>query len=269
MKQKTIYILSILFTALVILWIILMKWNVFAKAEPIQELLNQIQTNESELKQIEIRQNELNELNEQAKERLLNEYWLQISEKEETIFWENRWMNVDNVPEERYPWKITEDWTHQEMPEITWDDSHERFKDLSNKYWLDPSMIRNIENHYWIKEWVVLCITIAETSWCKKWAWEWNCWNVWNNDRWDRVAYATIQTSIEKIWMTLNNSLLWKKQTLWCLSNWNHCQEPNDNWKRYATSSPWIWHREPNMIACLEQIYWEWNIDPATFSIRR
>ncbi len=275
MKQRLIYLLSILFTIAVILWILVLSRTVFAKQEPIQEILNQIQMNESELQQIETRADELNKANEEAKSRLLNEYWLQISEEKQAQWllledenWNCIWW-IGCEPDERYAWKITEDGSHQEMPEITWADSHERFKELSSKYWLDASMIWNIENHYWIKEWVILCITVAETSWCKNWAWEWNCWNVWNNDRWDRQSFATIQTSIEKIWMTLNNWLLWKKQTLWCLSNRNHCQESWDNWKRYATSSPWIWHREPNMVACLEQIYWKWTIDPATFSIRR
>jgi hypothetical protein len=47
---------------------------VFAKSEPIQEILNQIQMNESELQQIETRADELNKANEEAKSRLLNEY---------------------------------------------------------------------------------------------------------------------------------------------------------------------------------------------------
>ena len=166
------------------------------------------------------------------------------------------------------PGQLTEDGTNQVMPESDGETPHERFKQIAYAYWLNPSTIWEVENHYGITEGVVLCITIAETSWGKFWAGKWNIWNVWNNDRGDRVTFALADTGLEKIGQTLTNSLLWGHQTLWCLSNWHHCEEPTDNGKRYATSSPetsWAW--EPNMVACLSQIYGE-DINPATFNIR-
>lgn len=168
------------------------------------------------------------------------------------------------------PGKLTEDWTNQVMPTVTWTDSHQRFKDLAIAYGLDPSKIWEVENHYGITEGVVLCITIAETSWGKFGAGKWNIWNVGNNDRGDRVSFALADTGLEKIGQTLTNQFLWNKKTLWCLSNWHHCEEPTDNGKRYATSSPetsWAW--EPNMVACLDTIYGQWTTDPSTFNIRR
>lgn len=168
------------------------------------------------------------------------------------------------------PGKLTEDWTNQVMPDVTWADSHQRFKDLAIAYGLDPSKIWEVENHYGITEGVVLCITIAETSWGKFGAGQWNIWNVGNNDRGDRVSFALADTGLEKIGQTLTNQFLWNKKTLWCLSNRHHCEEPTDNGKRYATSSPetsWAW--EPNMVACLDTIYGQWTTDPATFNIRR
>ncbi len=166
---------------------------------------------------------------------------------------------------DRYPWKLTEDWTQQEMPTVmiaNW--SHEAFKDLASIYGLDASMFWQVENHYWIKEWVVLCITVSETSWGNRWYGKTNPWNVGNNDRWDRVQYAFFETWIEKIGQTLTNKYLWKKQTLGCLSNAWSCTEPYDNGSRYATSeSSW----EKNMVACLSKIYWP--INPSTFNIRR
>lgn len=168
------------------------------------------------------------------------------------------------------PGKLTEDWTNQVMPDVTWADSHQRFKDLAIAYGLDPSKIWEVENHYGITEGVVLCITIAETSWGKFGAGNWNIWNVGNNDRGDRVSFALADTGLEKIGQTLTNQFLWNKKTLWCLSNWHHCEEPTDNGKRYATSSPetsWAW--EPNMVACLDTIYGQWTTDPSTFNIRR
>lgn len=300
MKQRLIYLLSIIFTIIVIvLWILLLNRTVFAKSEPIQEILNQIQMNESELQQIETRADELNKSNEEAKSRLLNEYWLQISELKKTDYdvkWCSRaydvsarqirdWVSTAEIQrevleeewcpesykerlyeiwEERTPWKLNASWDAQEMPIVEWNDSHEKFKNLATAYWLDASQIRAVENHYWIKEWVILCITIAETSWWNRWAWWKNIWSVWSNDRWDRPTYALMESWLEDIWKTLNNRYLWKIQTLWCLSNAWSCQSRDDNWKRYATSD---WNRERNMKACLWTIYW--TVNASEFSIRR
>lgn len=186
----------------------------------------------------------------------------------------NAWCEYDwELPvkegQEREPWQLTEDWTNQVMPTITWDNSHERFKSLANAYGLNPSAIREVENHYGITEGVILCITIAETSWGKFGAGEWNIWNVWNTDSNPRGnSYSNLWASLDAIGRTLTNRYLGKKQTLGCLSNRHHCEEVNDNWARYATSSPETsGAREPNMVACLSQIYG--TVDPATFSIRR
>ena len=177
--------------------------------------------------------------------------------------WIERAYNQRNA--DRYPWKLTEDGDHQEMPIVQTNNwSHEAFKDLASAYWLDASKFRQVENHYWIKEWVILCITIAETSWGWRGYWQTNPWNVGNNDRWDRVQYAFYETWLEKIGQTLTNKYLWKKQTLWCLSNAWSCSESGDNGSRYATSDG---NREKNMRACLGVIYGK--IDPSTFIIRR
>lgn len=179
--------------------------------------------------------------------------------KIETLREEFMWLKQSD---ERQPWMLNESWDAQVMPELTSTTEHDRFKELALDYWLDPEMIRKVENYYWIKEWVVLCITIAETSWGNRWYWKANIWSVWSNDRWDRPTYALMETWLEWIGKTLTNKYLGKHQTLWCLSNAGHCNE----WltSRYATSE---WNRERNMVWCLSSIYWE--IDPATFSIRR
>ena len=164
------------------------------------------------------------------------------------------------------PWQLIEDelWLHQEMPPIEADTPHDRFKKLCEAYWLDASKIRTVENHYWLTEWVVACITVAETSWGNRWYGKSNPWNVGNNDRWDRIQYAFFETWLEKIAQTLTNQYLGKIQTLWCLSNAGSCQHRDDNGKRYATSDG-SWQR--NMASCLWVIYGK--IDPATFNIRQ
>lgn len=166
--------------------------------------------------------------------------------------------------EEREPWQLNEEWTAQVMPNVEWDTSHDRFKKLCEAYGLDASQIRAVENHYWIKEWVIACITVAETSGGKRWYGNKNIGSVGSNDRWDRPTYALMEAWLEAIGKTLNNKYLWNIQTLWCLSNWGSCQSWDDNGKRYATSN---WNRERNMVACLSTIYG--NIDAKTFTVRR
>ena len=185
---------------------------------------------------------------------------------------EAKWQGAESETETawtaelREPGKLVEDelWLHQEMPPVEKDTPHERFKEMSLAYNLDPSTIWKAEDYYWLTEWMILCIAIAETSWGTKWAWYGNIWNVGNNDRWQRVSYAFLETALEKIWMTLTNQNLGRKQTLGCLSNAWNCIETYDNGKRYATSDG---NRERNMTACLAKIYW--RINPQTFNIRQ
>ncbi len=275
MNNKKLFIKYLIaFLTVILLWIIVVVYAQ-TRQEPIQKILNQIELNESELKKLELKQAELNQQNNDAKAELLNKYGLQMinEEKIETpddseicpieLFEKYEWDCVNHI-NEWAPGKLNESWDAQEMPELTSTTEHERFKELANDYWLNPSTIREVENHYWIKEWVILCITIAETSWWNRWAWWKNIWSVGSNDRWDRPTYALMEAWLEAIGKTLNNQYLWWKKTLWCLSNAWSCKESNDNWKRYATSES---SREKNMTACLSSIYWK--IDPATFWIRR
>lgn len=164
----------------------------------------------------------------------------------------------------REPWMLNESWDAQVMPNIVADNSHERFKKLCEAYWLDASTIWKVENHYWIKEWVILCITVAETSWGNRWAWGKNIWSVGSNDRGDRPTYALMEAWLEAIGKTLNNRYLGSIQTLWCLSNWGSCQDWDNSGYKYATSKG---NREKNMTACLSTIYG--TVDAKTFSIKR
>lgn len=166
------------------------------------------------------------------------------------------------IQENREPWMVS--WDHQVMPEIQATTEHEKFKEMAAAYWLDASKIRTVENRYGIKEWVILCITVAETSGWHRGYWQGNIWNVGNNDRGDRVTFAFLETWLEKIWQTLNNRYLGSIQTLGCLSNGGSCQARDNNSHRYATSNG-NWER--NMVACLSKIYG--TVDAKTFSVRR
>ena len=167
-----------------------------------------------------------------------------------------------------YPGKLNADWTSQEMPEIKGDDSHQRFKELCKAYWLDASKIWEVENKYWIKEAVILCIIVSETSWWHRWYWTSSCnnvWNVYNTDAWNRQCFNSYEEWLEAIWKTLNNKYLFNIWTLGCLSNAWSCKQWDNNWYRYATSN---WNRERNMVSCLTIVYNE-QIVPSDFIIRR
>lgn len=172
----------------------------------------------------------------------------------------------------RYPWKLNAEWTSQEMPEVKWTDSHQRFKELCQAYWLDPSKIWELENKYNLREGVLLAILIAETSWGHNGEYVdegcYNLWNVWNNDSWDRVCFEWKWESIEQVAMTLNNRHLWNVLTLGCLSNAWSCVRYFDSWKRYATSNG-NWER--NMLNVLNTIYEDelGEINASKFSVRR
>lgn len=238
-----------------------------------QSEINQHEMDITTLKQVmEQLNNEETELNIEAL-NLFNSFLWSPYSGNDTMLIDSQWDTwevvaiTDDVGEWQ-PWQLTEDWTNQVMPTTTWDSSHDKFKSLSNAYGLNPSAIREVENHYWLTEGLILCITVAETSGGKFGAGENNIWNVWNTDSNPRGnSYSNLWASLDAIGRTLTNKNLGKKQTLWCLSNRHHCEEVGDNGMRYATSSPETsGAREPNMVACLSQIYW--TINPATFNIR-
>jgi hypothetical protein len=173
---------------------------------------------------------------------------------------------------EWYPWKLTPDGSQQEIPMVEWT-SHEKFKKLCELYWLDASLIWELENKYNLREGILLAILIAETSWGNNWnyvdEWCYNLGNVGNTDSWQRVCFEWKEVSIEQVAITLNNRMLGKTITLWCLSNAGSCQWRDDWGYRYATSNG---NRERNVKAVMNMIYadslWE-EVDPARFVVKR
>lgn len=270
MKQKLIKILWIILVLTVVIILISTRGTATAinpNSEKIAEL--SFQLNELETQKYNCLDNlSYKETGNQIKwfTKYCVEYDEQIMEIQEQIDNLKEW-KAESETETAWtsevwtPWQLTEDGDHQEMPPIEADTPHERFKKLCEAYWLDASMIWEVENHYWLTEWVVACITVAETSWGNRWYGNKNIWSVGSNDRWDRPTYALMESWLEAIWKTLTNKYLGRTQTLWCLSNAGSCRENITS--RYATSEH---NREANMTACLSTIYGK--IDPATFSIR-
>ena len=272
MKQKTIKIIWIILVLLVIIIVITTFWTASAinpNSEKIAELSFQVNELESHknlcLDNLPYRESVENANWTHTYCDMYDELIIKYQEEIEKL---KEWRPAASETETAwtsevwYPWMVSGD--HQVMPEIQAETSHDRFKKMCEAYWLDASTIWNVENHYWIKEWVVLCITVAETSGGKRWAWAKNIWSVGSNDRGQRPVYALMEAWLEAIGKTLNNKYLWQIQTLGCLSNAGSCQSWDNHKHRYATSTH---NREANMTNCLSQIYWK--IDPATFIIRR
>lgn len=103
-----------------------------------------------------------------------------------------------------------------------------------------------------------ICIWFAETSMWRHFASENNIWNVWNNDRGDRVDKDSPLDWAKAIYNVLNNRFLWGYRTIYELSWYG-----NKDWAIYA-SSEYNWQK--NVSRCLSMI--KWYIVPEDFPFR-
>ena len=137
-----------------------------------------------------------------------------------------------------------------ELKLIEWKTVDERAQKLLN--WYGVGVYRELDFWNSVVEWtnidrdVVICIWVAESTLWKYLTTSNNIWNVWNNDRWDRVAYNTPYAGARLIPLTLNNQHLGKYHTINQLSRYG-----NPDWKIYA-SSPINW--QTNVMKCLSKI---------------
>ena len=135
---------------------------------------------------------------------------------------------------------------------MEWKTVDERAQRLLNNYgvWVYKDL------DFWnsVVEWtnidrdVVICIWVAESTLWRHLTTSNNIWNVWNNDRWDRVWYESPYEGARLIATTLNNQYLWWYHTINQLSRYG-----NEEWKIYA-SSPINW--QTNVMKCLSKIKW-------------
>lgn len=106
---------------------------------------------------------------------------------------------------------------------------------------------------------VVICIAFAESTLGRYLTTANNIWNVWNDDRWNRVSFASSLAWARSIADTLNNIHLWEYHTISQLSRYG-----NVDGKIYA-SSPINWQR--NVTKCLSQIKWYYVPEDYPFRI--
>ena len=139
-----------------------------------------------------------------------------------------------------------------ELKLIEWDTVDERAQKFINWYWVgvykDLNFWESVVKWTNIDRDVVICIACAESTLWNYLTTSNNIWNVWNNDRWDRVGYTTPYAGARVIPLTLNNKNLWNYHTINQLSRYG-----NADWKIYA-SSPINW--QTNVMKCLSKIKW-------------
>lgn len=112
------------------------------------------------------------------------------------------------------------------------------YKELA--FWEDVVKDTNIDRD------VAICIAFAESTLWKYLTTANNIWNVWNNDRGDRIGYGWAFAWARMIPLTLNNQFLWNYHTIKQLSRYG-----NDDGKIYASSPI---NRQTNVLKCLSQI---------------
>jgi hypothetical protein len=114
------------------------------------------------------------------------------------------------------------------------------YKELA--FWEDVAKDTNIDRD------VCVCVAFAESTLGKYLTTANNIWNVWNNDRWDRIGYGWAFAWARMIPLTLNNKFLWNYHTIKQLSRYG-----NEDGKIYASSPI---NRQTNVLKCLSQIKW-------------
>jgi hypothetical protein len=133
---------------------------------------------------------------------------------------------------------------------MSWATLREREYQFLRAYWVwtyrEVSFREDVVKGTNIDKDMVICIAFAESTLWKYLSTSNNIWNVWNNDRWDRVPFYSAYVWARAIPVTLNNAYLWKYHTINQLSRyWNK------DWKIYASSPI---NRQTNVLKCLSQI---------------
>jgi len=152
---------------------------------------------------------------------------------------------IEEVKKENFvSWRFNSQWDSKSKNDLHWDS----FDEISLAHRIPVEYWYNAEKKYKVKKEVALCIARADS-----WLWKYlktknNFWNVWNNDRWDKVHFETAEKWVEAIFKVLNGKYLKHKQSIWSLSPGGWGNSP-----LYATSKEnWF----INTTNCLGVITW-------------
>lgn len=155
------------------------------------------------------------------------------------------WVSVwTNKP----PYRNNSQWWSKPIPNITGKTVKERSISFLSLHWHDYSEWLLVAKEQKLKPEAMFCIAWADSHLWYALKSAHNYGNVWNNDRWDTIAFKTRVDGIRAIWtMALNGRYLWHKQSIWSLSPWWWGTKPF-----YATSTE-NWNI--NVTNCLSLIH--------------
>jgi len=163
-----------------------------------------------------------------------------------------------------------------------------RTKELIEFKWHNYNTWQKIAKENWIKIEILACIAMSETDFGRKNTTTNNLWNVWNNDRGNRIHFLSVEEGIKSITVTLNNKYMTKKEhvddlyptdieSLWYKIRLQHgCSNttPNVNSgcdKQTPIKYKYVYASWPNarknMFKCLSMLNWK-NIDLTKYPIR-
>ena len=145
-------------------------------------------------------------------------------------------------------WRLNSNGYSQRYVELSGSNRVERMHSLLQAYWHDNYQVwETVARIYRVYPEALICIAYADSSLGRFLKTENNLGNVGNNDRWDRVAYSTIEAGINAIGKTLNNRNLSYIYTINYLSRYG-----NKTGMVYATSPE---NQFINMANCLGMIH--------------
>ena len=151
-------------------------------------------------------------------------------------------------------WRVNSQGKSKHKSELCDDDC--TYNWVLQAFWLPIEPFYEYEEKYKIKKEAIVCIAWADSHLWKMLKSTNNIGNVWNNDRWDVVHFATIEQGIEAMFRVLNNRYLGNYQRLWELSQWwrtNLWLKPcTDRWEFCYATSKENWNN--NVLNCLNTI---------------
>jgi hypothetical protein len=163
----------------------------------------------------------------------------------------NATWGIAPVPEQikvttyKVPWLTNWLWESKSIEEL----NGNTFDEISLSHWIPIDYWIKSEKKWRVKKEVALCIAWADSWLGAELKTKNNIWNVWNNDRGDRVHISTLEKWVDAIFQTLNNKYLKYKQSIWSLSEWWGWDAP------YYATSPDNWDK--NTRNCLGVIHWQ------------
>lgn len=132
------------------------------------------------------------------------------------------------------------------LPPVHGNTPQKRFEAVVEYYGYDPLDFVAVRKKYWIPEELIVSIVRADTGFLNFKSHN-NIGNVGNNDRWDTVAFSSIQAWLMAMWQTLTNKYLWDLTMIgelsqwgrtamwlkWCAEKWEYCYATSpENWNK-------------------------------------